>query len=168
MNPDQMEAFRASVGIRPGEEWEAGAGLDIPSEKLQTAIEGSPFYLQPAAPHESGARRVARRVACACWRARCPTQEAFGRILVEIAREGGPLADRIVTASPDVTVSTGLGGWVNRRGIFAREVVEDVFRKKMSYRRSAGSRVRPASMLNWVLRRTTSSFAWPLSASRQS
>ena len=58
------------------------------------------------------------------------TQEAFGRILVEIAREGGPLAERIVTASPDVTVSTGLGGWVNRRGIFAREVVEDVFREE--------------------------------------
>jgi len=32
-----------------------------------------------------------------------------------------PLADRIVTTSPDVTVSTNLGGWVNRRKSFARD-----------------------------------------------
>ncbi len=46
------------------------------------------------------------------------TQEAFGRSLAEIARSS-PLAARIVTASPDVTISTNLGGWVNRVGVFA-------------------------------------------------
>jgi pyruvate dehydrogenase E1 component len=46
------------------------------------------------------------------------TQEGFGRILFELAGAGGELADRIVTLSPDVTVSTNLGGWVNRRGVF--------------------------------------------------
>jgi pyruvate dehydrogenase E1 component len=30
------------------------------------------------------------------------------------------LADHIVTTSPDVTISTNLGSWVNRRGVFAR------------------------------------------------
>jgi pyruvate dehydrogenase E1 component len=38
------------------------------------------------------------------------------------------LADRIVTTSPDVTVSTNLGAWVNRRGLFAREEIADLFR----------------------------------------
>lgn len=38
------------------------------------------------------------------------------------------LADRIVTTSPDVTVSTNLGGWVNRRGVFHRHDTPDVFR----------------------------------------
>ena len=55
------------------------------------------------------------------------TQEGFGRILADLAREGGPLADRIVTTSPDVAVSTNLGGWVNRRGLFNRHRREDVF-----------------------------------------
>jgi len=129
MNPGQMEAFRASVGIRPGEEWETDAGLDIPPEQLQPIIEGSPFYRSP--PRRQNAAPVALPAGLPVPAgARMSTQEAFGRILVEIAREGGPLADRIVTASPDVTVSTGLGGWVNRRGIFAREVVEDVFREE--------------------------------------
>ena len=33
-----------------------------------------------------------------------------------------------VTTSPDVTVSTNLGPWVNRRGIFDRHLKNDVFR----------------------------------------
>ena len=38
------------------------------------------------------------------------------------------LAEHIVTTSPDVTVSTNLGPWVNRRGIFDRHTRNDVFR----------------------------------------
>ena len=77
---------------------------------------------------------------------RCPTikgsastQEGFGKILAEIARSETPLADhRIVTTSPDVTVSTNLGPWVNRRGVFSLEEKEDVTfqtRKLMSPQR---------------------------------
>ena len=57
------------------------------------------------------------------------TQAGFGRVLDEIARAGGPLADRIVTTSPDVTVSTNLGPWVNRRGLFSMASHEDVFKR---------------------------------------
>ena len=39
------------------------------------------------------------------------------------------LAERIVTTSPDVTVSTNLGAWVNRRGLFGHTEAEDVFRE---------------------------------------
>ena len=49
------------------------------------------------------------------------TQTGFGALLNELAREKTELASRIVTTSPDVTVSTNLGPWVNRRGLFARE-----------------------------------------------
>jgi len=45
---------------------------------------------------------------------RMSTQEGFGKILFEIAGQDDDLARRIVTTSPDVTVSTNLGGWVNR------------------------------------------------------
>ena len=41
-----------------------------------------------------------------------------------------PLAARIVTTSPDVTVSTNLGPWVNRRGLFAMAENTDLFRKE--------------------------------------
>ena len=58
------------------------------------------------------------------------TQVGFGQILDEIARADGPTSPtRIVTTSPDVTVSTNLGAWVNRRGLFARESMADMFKR---------------------------------------
>ena len=58
------------------------------------------------------------------------TQTGFGALLNELAREKTPLAERIVTTSPDVTVSTNLGPWVNRRGLFAREKMADTFKSE--------------------------------------
>src|SRR3546814_16860232 len=55
------------------------------------------------------------------------TQAAFGRILLDLAKSGDPMADRIVTTSPDVTVSTNLGAFVNPRGLFRRRELKDVF-----------------------------------------
>ena len=46
------------------------------------------------------------------------TQEAFGRILTRLGDVAG-VAERIVTTSPDVSVSTNLGGWINKVGVFA-------------------------------------------------
>ena len=46
----------------------------------------------------------------------------------ELARGEGELAARIVTTSPDVTVSTNLGAWVGRRSVFNRAEHADVFK----------------------------------------
>ncbi|MBN8919146.1 MAG: transketolase, partial [Rhizobiales bacterium] len=48
----------------------------------------------------------------------------------EIARSRETYAERIVTTSPDVTVSTNLGAWVNRRGLFARAEMADTFKNE--------------------------------------
>jgi len=56
------------------------------------------------------------------------TQAGFGRVLSELGSGDTELAQRIVTISPDVTLSTNLGGWVNRRGIFHRSERRDAFR----------------------------------------
>src|SRR5260370_28345572 len=42
----------------------------------------------------------------------------------------GATPERVVAASPDVTVSTNLGAWVNRRGLFAREKLADTFKSE--------------------------------------
>ncbi|GGN61949.1 hypothetical protein GCM10011349_45040 [Novosphingobium indicum] len=54
------------------------------------------------------------------------TQAAFGRILLDLARAGGELADRIVTTAPDVTQTTNLGGFVNQRGLFRRQELAEI------------------------------------------
>src|SRR5690606_14303506 len=55
------------------------------------------------------------------------TQSAFGRILDDLAKGDSELASRIMTTSPDVTGTTNLGSWVNRRKLFAREAMADAF-----------------------------------------
>jgi pyruvate dehydrogenase E1 component len=62
--------------------------------------------------------------------AQMSTQQGFGLVLNELARGDSELASRIVTASPDVTVSTNLGAWVNRRGLFAKAENADLFRQE--------------------------------------
>ncbi len=129
MNPEQMEAFQQANKVEPGAEWEPFAGLEAPVAELQAFLAATPF--------NAAGRRRYRAPAVALPdifpQPEAPamsTQEGFGRIMADLARDGGALAERIVTASPDVTVSTNLGGWVNRRGIFDRHPREDVFREQ--------------------------------------
>jgi len=46
------------------------------------------------------------------------TQEAFGRILVDLSRDDG-VAPYLVTTAPDVATSTNLAGFINRKGVFS-------------------------------------------------
>ena len=46
------------------------------------------------------------------------TQQALGRLLLDVTRSAPEVAARIVTVSPDVASSTNLGGWINKVGIW--------------------------------------------------
>ena len=58
---------------------------------------------------------------------RTSTQAAFGRILLELSRLDG-VGERLVTVSPDVSVSTNLGGFINKTGVWGPEEAADVRR----------------------------------------
>jgi pyruvate dehydrogenase E1 component len=129
MTPAQMEAVRTAMNIRPGHEWDKFEGLATPADKLQAFLDRVPFAA-------GGERRLkAPRVEVpdmlpVTIQPTMSTQTGFGALLNEIAREKTELAERIVTTSPDVTVSTNLGPWVNRRGLFAREAMADTFKSE--------------------------------------
>jgi pyruvate dehydrogenase E1 component len=129
MNPDQMASFQAAMAVAEGQEWEPFAGLDLPAEELSAFLRAVP--LAEAATRRIETPRIPVPDDIPPPRAkRQSTQEAFGRILGGIAATDAELARRIVTTSPDVTVSTNLGAWVNRRGIFDRSERQDVFREE--------------------------------------
>ncbi len=136
MTKEQMEGFRAAMNIRPGHEWDPFEGLGIPEAEIRDFL-ASTAFAQPLRPGGRSLVSPAIHVPAAFAAPRVPegrklaTQAAFGDILAEIGRgrdEFADLARRIVTTSPDVTVSTNLGPWVNRRGIFDRHKKNDVFR----------------------------------------
>ena len=135
MTREQMEHFRRAMGIRPGLEFDLWEGLDATAEEIAAFVASRPFA-QPLTPQgrvlsaplvpvpaEFPAPEINGR--------KMSTQSGFGEILAEIGRKEGPckdLAAHIVTSSPDVAVSTNLGPWVNRRGVFDRHTRNDVFR----------------------------------------
>lgn len=126
MNPAQMETFRQTNGIAEGAEWAKLAGLSSPEAELRSFLDQVPFNSRGRRAYSAPSVQVGRLAVPAGER--LSTQEAFGKILADLAAQDSPLADRLVTTSPDVTVSTNLGGWVNRRGIFDRHPREDVFK----------------------------------------
>ena len=115
MNPPQMEAFKKSMGIRDGHEWEPFEALDIPEAELREFLAAVPFAQGGTRRHEAKTYAVPASFALP-HQERMATQQAFGLIMNTLAGSSDPIADRIVTTSPDVTVSTNLGAWVNRRG----------------------------------------------------
>jgi pyruvate dehydrogenase E1 component len=125
MTEAQIESLRARMGVPVGAEWEKFAA--VPDEgALKEFLARVPFFAEGRRRFAAPALEVPKPVALADRM--LSTQAGFGKIMDELARAGGPLADRIVTMSPDVTVSTNLGGWVNRRGLFARQDRADTFR----------------------------------------
>ncbi len=135
MTKEQMAGFREVMGIRPGHEWDPFEGLSAPPEELRDFLASCPFGA-PLTPEGRALSAPPISVPASLpipkmTGRRMSTQAGFGDILAEIGRgQGGcaELAPRVVTMSPDVTVSTNLGPWVNRRGIFDRHTRNDVFR----------------------------------------
>lgn len=128
MTVAQMEKYRESQNIRPGHEWDKFEGLTQGAAELEAFLARVPF-------NQDGRRLTAPVVEVPSQLAFKPapqmsTQQGFGLVLNEIARSDDELAKRIVTTSPDVTVSTNLGPWVNRRGLFARAEKADLFRSE--------------------------------------
>jgi pyruvate dehydrogenase E1 component len=126
MSPEQMEKFRASMGVREGHEWDPWEGTLGDATALERLVAGSALYQHPPRRLEAAPIAVPAKFP-APHAESMSTQEGFGRILGELARTGGELADHIVTTSPDVASSTNLGAWVSRRGVFDRKPQPDAF-----------------------------------------
>jgi pyruvate dehydrogenase E1 component len=129
MTVAQMEKWRAQQGIRPGHEWDKFEGLSLDESALQAFLNDVPFNREGARRLEAPTIEVPRQLEFKPA-AQMSTQQGFGLVLNEIARGDSELASRIVTTSPDVTVSTNLGAWVNRRGLFAKAENHDLFRQE--------------------------------------
>lgn len=126
MTREQMDKFRREMCVAEGAEWDRYEGLKIDRNDLDGYLSNVPFF-------RKGTRRYTDDVITTPGplflnENRYATQTAFGKIMDQLASRGGPLADRIVTTSPDVTVSTNLGSWVNRRGLFSAQNIADTFR----------------------------------------
>ncbi|MBN9035946.1 MAG: transketolase [Rhizobiales bacterium] len=130
MTSTQMEAFQADMKVRAGHEWEPFEGLAAGETKIRSYLGKVPFFAEGTRRFEAARIGVPAGTEAAPARLgeAVSTQAAFGKVLDTLAQSDSELAARIVTMSPDVTVSTNLGPWVNRRQLFARKELVDLFR----------------------------------------
>ncbi len=128
MTPAQMDSFRQLMKVRPGHEWDRFEGLHTPPAALQRFLDHVPFAVRGS--RDRAATFAAPAELTVTIKPEMSTQEGFGTLLNELGRDKSAIADHIVTTSPDVTVSTNLGPWVNRRGLFAREKLADTFKSE--------------------------------------
>ncbi len=119
LTEEQIGELRTLSGLTLDTEWDAFP-LDSPEGRLCRAA----------------AERIARPARAAASPVAVPetlgpggpasisTQAALGRILLDLSRVEG-LAERIVTVSPDVSISTNLGGWINKVGVWSAETAPE-------------------------------------------
>ena len=120
LSRDQVDEFRSSLGLTLDTEWDRFEP-ESPEGRLCAATGGElnnrtlPARPPLPIPVSLGAAAGAKTAS---------TQEIFGRLLARLA-EIPEVLERTVTTSPDVSVSTNLGGWINKTGVFNPEEPQD-------------------------------------------
>ena len=120
LSSEQIDAMRDALGLNEGTEWDrfdpdsaAGRLCRAVGERLNNR----PIAPRPMLPIPASASGVVTK-------GRVSSQEAFGRVVTRLG-DVEHVGDRIVTTAPDVSVSTNLGGWINKAGVYSHEHRDD-------------------------------------------
>ncbi len=120
LSPEQIDEFRTSLGLDADTEWDR-FDPDSDAGRLCRLVGGdinnAPPTPRPQLPIPVAARSISTNGSVS-------TQEAFGRVLASLADVDG-VGERIVTTAPDVSISTNLGGFINKRGVFSHVERDD-------------------------------------------
>ena len=114
LTEEQMVAFAETCGADRDDPW-AAFPADSAADRL--CRERSERLRRPN-PGEPAALTVPTSLGHP-FRKPVSTQAALGRILADLSRDAPDVADLVVTCSPDVASSTNLGGWINKRSVWA-------------------------------------------------
>ncbi|MGH1489432.1 MAG: transketolase-like TK C-terminal-containing protein [Acidimicrobiales bacterium] len=120
LTPEQIDVLRGEVGLTDTTEWDrfdpdSNAGRLC--REVGGDINNAPPVPRPTPPVPTIARPIVTNGAQS-------TQDAFGRVLASLADVDG-VGDRIVTTAPDVSISTNLGGWINKRAVYSHNERDD-------------------------------------------
>ncbi len=120
LSPQQIDDLRSEVGLDADTEWDRfdpGSPAGGLCQNVGGDINNEPTKPRPTVPVPTAARPPVTNGATS-------TQEAFGRVLASLAEVSG-VGSRIVTAAPDVSISTNLGGFINKRGVYSHTERDD-------------------------------------------
>ncbi|MEO5975063.1 MAG: 1-deoxy-D-xylulose-5-phosphate synthase N-terminal domain-containing protein [Ilumatobacteraceae bacterium] len=120
LTANQIDAFRSRLGLTLESEFDRfvpESEEDRICREVGEDINNLPLVPRPQLP-------IPNEIGLAVGAKPMSTQEVFGRLLTGLGGIEG-VGERIVTTSPDVSVSTNLGGWINKFGVFHSETQPD-------------------------------------------
>jgi len=113
LSAGQIEDLRKRNGLTPDTEWDQFVP-DSDEDRVCRAV-GGDINNKPVSQRPK--LKIPYEVSVAIGNKPLSTQEVFGRLLTGLGAIP-EVAERMVTTSPDVSVSTNLGGWINKFGVF--------------------------------------------------
>jgi pyruvate dehydrogenase E1 component len=128
LKPVEIEALRRRLGIPAGEEFSAFAAESEEARYIAEKLEEgewakSPEIVAPPPPLEIPPALGGT------YQGMLSTQAILGRIFLTLSRHP-QVARHLVTVSPDVAMSTNLGGWVHKVGVYSRRPMKNYFREQ--------------------------------------
>jgi pyruvate dehydrogenase E1 component len=121
LDATQIDRLRAECGLEEIDEWERFEPDSPEGRQCEAASHRLERGASPPAPRFEIPPRLSTRDPDTS-----STQAAFGRALLALSRVDG-VGERLVTVAPDVSISTNLGGFINKVGVwgFDEEPVYD-------------------------------------------
>ena len=116
VSKEQIDNLRKSVGLDAASEWsrfEPGSYEDSLCIARGKSLKRESNKSQISAEFPHATQTTTRELSS--------SQETFGRVLNEVSRNEA-IRPYLVTTAPDVATSTNLGGFINRHGIFNRDL----------------------------------------------
>ncbi|MEU4714926.1 transketolase C-terminal domain-containing protein [Micromonospora purpureochromogenes] len=113
LSTEQVDALRAANGLTAETEWDRldpASAAGIRAGERREALSRAPRERSLGVTVPETTRVRANKPVS--------TQEVFGRVLVDLARDPA-VAPYLVTTAPDVATSTNLAGFINKTGVFA-------------------------------------------------
>ena len=128
LTPEQITELQWQFGIPQGEEFtgfseESSEGLFIRSHLERWASQAK----VPRAAGSTESLTIPQSLGSQ-YRGQISTQQALGTLLTALSRKP-EVAAKIVTTSPDVAISTNLGGWINKMGVYCQQESTNFFRE---------------------------------------
>jgi pyruvate dehydrogenase E1 component len=115
----EISHLQQELAIPTGEEFSGYAPDSEEARYIREAMEAQGWRNDEAAATPRGKLPPIPSSLGLRYKGSLSTQSAMGSVLVNLARIP-ELAPYLVTASPDVAMSTNLGGWIHRVGIYSR------------------------------------------------
>jgi pyruvate dehydrogenase E1 component len=128
LKPGEVEALRRRLGVPAGEEF---AAFPTGSEEARYIAEGlaAGGWTQSRAAGPPPAPVEVPPALGGTYHGSLSTQAVLGRIFLALSRHP-QVARHLLTVSPDVAMSTNLGGWVHKVGVYSRHPMKNYFREQ--------------------------------------